>query len=191
MEDDDTSFGFGATRFGGGVRGEGQALEDPEEFSWPLDDYDPMEAMRYTKEYSVRAFAPMLAWVRERAENGDREQIIQYDEVMDELEKFSPKYNSEISLCVLDLLPELQRTGELPKLPESLVVVLYTLHLIHREGTRLLEVKKLDSVLEFTAEFDSYIDGKTVTSACKYRLQNYLSPKDMELEVVEHWPVRR
>jgi hypothetical protein len=109
--------------------------------------------------------------------------MVQYREVLDELDKFSPKYCCEIICCRNRLLPELAKNGTLPKLPESLVVVLHTLHLVHSEGTRLVSVKKESNNLVFEAEFDSRIGGKTVTDACKYELCNYLSPEKCRISV--------
>jgi hypothetical protein len=110
--------------------------------------------------------------------------MVQYREVLDELGKFSPKYRCEISFCRNVLLPELAKNDTLPELPESLIVVLYTLHLVHSEGTRLISVKKDSNNLSFEAEFDSRISGKIVTDACKYELHDYLSPAKCRLSVV-------
>lgn len=152
-------------------------------YTYSASDFvDPSEMRQCIAKYNADALNPMLAWIQERrASNG----MVQYQEVLDELDKFSPKYCCEIVFCRNTLLPELAKNGTLPKLPESLVAVLYTLHIVHSEGTRLVSVKKESNNLVFEAEFDSRIGGKIVTDACKYELRNYLSPAECRLFVVE------
>ncbi|MDR1255626.1 MAG: hypothetical protein LBJ94_01715 [Puniceicoccales bacterium] len=140
---------------------------------------DPAEVRKYSEEYNGKALKPMLTWVNKRVK--DKEKMVQYAEVIAELEKFSPKYCCEMVFAKNVLLPELK--DELPELPESLVVVLNTLHLVHQEGTQLVSVEKNGPNLSFTAEFKSWVDGKIVTDACSYKLRNYLSPEKTELEV--------
>jgi hypothetical protein len=83
--------------------------------------------------------------------------------------------------CKNVLLPKLK--DKLSNLPESLIVVLNTLHLVHPEGTRLVSIEKQGTDLSFIAEFDSTVDEEIVTDACKYKLHNYLLPDKTELEV--------
>jgi hypothetical protein len=83
------------------------------------------------------------------------------------------------------LLPELRKNNLLQSVPESLIVVLNTLHLVHPEGTRLIGVEKQSDDLIFEAEFDSRIDGKIVTDACEYKLHNYLSPERYSLDILK------
>lgn len=151
-------------------------------YSYSSSDFvDPSEMRQCIEKYNADALSPMLAWIQKRkASKGP----VQYREVLNELDKFSPKYCCEIVFCRNKLLPELAKNGTLPELPESLVAVLYTLHLVHSEGTRLVSVEKESNNLVFEAEFDSRIGGKIITDTCKYELRNYLSPAECRLSVV-------
>ncbi|MDR0693549.1 MAG: hypothetical protein LBF49_03210 [Puniceicoccales bacterium] len=140
---------------------------------------DPEEIEAYGEEYNGRALAPMLEWIEGFVKNP---RVVQYDEVTEKLESFSPKYNCEIGFCHDVLLPALEESGQLPKVPESLIVVLNTLHLIHPEGTRLVSVNKEGANLLFIDEFKSTVGEKIVPHAYSYRLRNYLSSKTVRLE---------
>jgi hypothetical protein len=144
------------------------------------DLVDPSEVKQLSERYNISALGPMLAWVQKRKASSE---MVQYREVIDELNKFSPKYCCEMVFSRNILLPELEKNGTLPDLPESMVAVLYTLHLVHSEGTRLIDVKMESNDLIFEAEFDSRIGGKIVTDACKYKLCHYLSPAECRLSV--------
>ncbi|MDR2432419.1 MAG: hypothetical protein LBD34_01575 [Puniceicoccales bacterium] len=144
-----------------------------------LNWIDPEEIETYEREYSNRALEPMLQWVEGFMK---KPRVVQYEEVTEKLESFSPKYNCEIGFCHDVLLPALEKSGQLPKVPESLIVVLNTLHLIHPEGTRLVSVDKEKENLLFVAEFKSTVAGEIVPHAYSYRLRNYLSSKTVRLE---------
>jgi hypothetical protein len=144
---------------------------------YQTDFPDPEEVREYQQGYNGRALAPLREWIAKRVADSDK--IVQYDEVIVELDKFSPKYCCDIDFCRGTLLPNLE--GELPNLPASLIAVLYTLHLVHSDGTRLISAEKDGKDILFEAEFDSRIDGKIVSNACKYILINYLSPMECDL----------
>ncbi|MDR0715236.1 MAG: hypothetical protein LBF25_00400 [Puniceicoccales bacterium] len=147
---------------------------------------DPEEVRQYSEKFNKEALKPMLDWVQKKTATPDK--IVQYEEVINELEKFSPKYCCEMVFCKNVLLHELEKAGVLPSLPPSLIVVLNTLHLVHSEGTRLVSVDKNGADVIFKAEFDSWVGGKIVTDTCKYRLHNYLFPEKYELTVLEITP---
>ncbi|MDR2779090.1 MAG: hypothetical protein LBB16_02270 [Puniceicoccales bacterium] len=146
-----------------------------------LDWVDPSVIEKCHKEYYERALGSMLQWVEGFVKNP---RIVQYEEVTEKLESFSPQYNCEIGFCHDVLLPALEKSGQLSKIPESLVVVLNTLHLIHPEGTRLVSVSKEKADLLFVAEFKSTVGDKIVPHAYSYRLRNYLSSKAVKLEPI-------
>jgi hypothetical protein len=146
-----------------------------------LEWTDSSEIEAYGKEYSGRALEPMLKWIEGFVKNP---RVVQYDEVTEKLESFSTKYNCEIGFCHDVLLPALEKSGQLPKVPASLIVVLNTLHLIHPEGTRLVSVDKEGANLLFIAEFKSTVSGEIVPHAYSYRLRNYLSSKTVRLEPI-------
>ncbi|MDR0595908.1 MAG: hypothetical protein LBF94_04445 [Puniceicoccales bacterium] len=157
------------------------------------DDYfvysdfpDPEEVRQYSEKFNKEALKPMVEWIRKRMATPDK--IVQYEEVINELEKFSPRYCCEMFFCKNVLLPALKKFGVLRSLPPSLIVVLNTLHLVHSEGTRLVSVDRDGADVIFMAEFDSWVGGKIVTDTCKYRLHNYLSPEKYELTVLEITP---
>jgi hypothetical protein len=133
----------------------------------------------YSKKYNDRAIVPMLKWIEGLIE---KPRVVQYKEVIKNLEKFSPKYGCENDFCVDLLLPELERSGKLSQLPESLIIVLHTLYLMHAGGTWLTSVEKEDQDLLFVAEFK--VEDDPVPFAYKYRLRNYLSLEDVALEPI-------
>ncbi|MDR1890639.1 MAG: hypothetical protein LBQ23_00430 [Puniceicoccales bacterium] len=163
-----------------------EAAELHEMFAYGLDEPDPSEVEAVSKEYNSRALAPMLKWAEGFIQNP---RVVQYEEVIEKLKGFSPKYNCEIGFCHDVLLPALEKSGQLPKVPVSLIIVLNTLHLVHFEGTRLVSVEKEGPNLFFVDEFKSTVDGKVVPHAYSYRLHNYLSSKDVQLEAIKPVPV--
>ncbi|MDR1173671.1 MAG: hypothetical protein LBK24_02665 [Puniceicoccales bacterium] len=142
---------------------------------------DPSEIEDYGKEYNDRALKPMLQWVEGLVQNP---KVVQYEEVTEKLESFSPRYNCEVGFCHDVLLPALEKLGQLPKVPESLIIVLNALHLMHPEGTRLVSVNKEGANLFFVDEFKSTVGGEIVPHAYSYRLHNYLSSETVRLEPV-------
>ncbi|MDR1413710.1 MAG: hypothetical protein LBI56_02100 [Puniceicoccales bacterium] len=142
---------------------------------------DPKERAKYSEEYNSRALAPMLAWVKKRARNS--KSLVQYQEVFDELKKFSPKYFCDLVFAKNVLL--LKIANSLPNLPKSLPVVLNTLHLMRPEGMSLVKVEEQASDLLFTVEFDFKNNGRIVTNSCFYKLHNYLHPTSTALEPLE------
>ncbi|MDR2776616.1 MAG: hypothetical protein LBB17_01030 [Puniceicoccales bacterium] len=163
-----------------------EAAEFDRRFVRGLPWIDPREIEDYGKKYNGRALGPMLQWI-EGLVKGPK--VVQYEEVTKKLESFSPKYNCEIGFCHDVLLPALEKSGQLPRVPESLIVVLNTLHLIHPEGTRLLSVDREGTNLLFVAEFKSTVGGKIVPHAYSYRLHDYLSSERVRLEPVAPVPL--
>ncbi|MDR1528527.1 MAG: hypothetical protein LBS22_03010 [Puniceicoccales bacterium] len=151
-----------------------------------LPQTDPREIRSYGEQYNSRALKPMLQWIEGFVEDP---RVVQYEEVTEKLDSFSPRYNCEVGFCHDVLLPALEKSGQLSKVPESLVIVLNTLHLIHPEGTRLLSVDKERADLLFVAEFKSTVEGKIVPHAYSYRLHNYLSSKAARLEAIAPVPL--
>ncbi|MDR1890581.1 MAG: hypothetical protein LBQ23_00140 [Puniceicoccales bacterium] len=133
----------------------------------------------HAKKYSDGAIVPVLKWVEGFVENP---RFVQYAEVAKKLRKLSPKYCSELTLCTKALFSELERSGKLSRLPESLIIVLNTLHLMHSGGTWLTSVEKEDQDLVFVAEFKDEDEGAPF--AHRYRLRNYLSSENVELEPI-------
>jgi hypothetical protein len=175
--------------YSGGVVARDATPEEAAEFDriyrHDLPWVDPSEVEDCGKQYNGRALGPMLQWIEGFVKNP---KIVQYEEVTEKLESFSPKYNCEIGFCHDVLLPALEKSGQLPKVPESLIVVLNTLHLIHPEGTRLISVDKEGADLLFVAEFKSTVGDKIVPHAYSYRLRDYLSSKRVRLEPIAPVP---
>ncbi|MDR0742695.1 MAG: hypothetical protein LBE98_04510 [Puniceicoccales bacterium] len=163
-----------------------EAAEFNEMYGRGLDWTDPSKIQDYGEKYNGRALEPMLKWIEGFVKNP---RVVQYEEVTKKLESFSPKYNCEIDFCHGVLLPALEESGQLSKVPESLIVVLNTLHLIHPEGTRLLSVEKEGADLLFVAEFKSTVGGKVVPHAYSYRLHDYLSSETVRLESIAPVPL--
>jgi hypothetical protein len=143
---------------------------------------DPDDVSRLSEQYNKNALEPMLAWIQKRTKSSD--EMVQYEEVIRELDKFSPKYCCEMVFCRNVLLPALEKNGTLGSVPISLVAILYTLDLVHSVGTRLVDIKRESNDLLLGAEFDSLIDDKIVSDTCDYRLVNYLSPARCSRSVI-------
>ncbi|MDR2629015.1 MAG: hypothetical protein LBC30_03450, partial [Puniceicoccales bacterium] len=77
-----------------------------------LDWIDPEEIEAYGEEYNSRTLEPMLQWIEGFVKEP---RVVQYEEVTEKLESFSPKYNCEIGFCHDVLLPALEKSGQLPR----------------------------------------------------------------------------
>ncbi|MDR0679651.1 MAG: hypothetical protein LBF42_01265 [Puniceicoccales bacterium] len=158
------------------------AEEAERKYGKPMCGLGPVPAISigrsHAKKYSDGAIVPVLKWVEGFVKNP---RFVQYAEVTKKLGKLSPKYCSELTLCTKALFSELERSGKLSQVPESLIIVLNTLHLMHPGGTWLTSVEKEGQDLVFVAEFKDY-EGDPF--AHKYRLRNYLSAEDVELESI-------
>jgi hypothetical protein len=159
------------------------AEEAERKYGKPMYGLGPIPAIptgrSHAKKYSDGAISPVLKWVEGFVENP---RFVQYAEVAKKLGKLSPKYCDELTLCTKALFSALERSGKLSKLPESLIIVLNTLHLMHSGGTWLTSVEKEDQDLVFVAEFKD--EDNDTPFAHKYRLRNYLSSEDVELESI-------
>lgn len=132
--------------------------------------------------YSGRALSPILTWIDGRIKDP---KAISYDEVICELEKFKPEYNSLEVFSTDVLLPKLKKSGKLASLPESLVAVLYTLDIVRSEnGTHVMIVKKeLKSIL-ITMRHNFDVCNGEITSERNFRIENYLDPERAERKFI-------
>lgn len=74
------------------------------------------------------------------------------------------------------ILPAIKLHERLSRLPESLIVVLSTLHLVREADTRLVEVTRESAHVKFAVGNGVRVAG--------YRLKNFLNLEQMSLEAL-------
>jgi hypothetical protein len=135
----------------------------------------PENIEQYAEDYDARALWPVLSWISGMAR--DPHHVFQYQEVLQELNKYSPRYGCALIFARFVLLPKLATFKPITDLPESLVVVLNTLHLVCTSHVTLLEVHYQSGPhLRFTVECESWSNGQSVKYLRTYLLQNYEDP---------------
>jgi hypothetical protein len=138
-----------------------------------IDESD--DSPTYADKYNARALEPMLKWIQSKVVS-NRQHFFQYDEVIEQLNLYSPRHGCAVVFARLVLLPAIKLHGQLSDVPESLVVVLSTLHLVRDIDTRLVDVKREGPHVVFVVA-----DGAGVIS---YRLRNYLNLDQIGLEAL-------
>jgi hypothetical protein len=132
---------------------------------------EPENIEQYANDYNSRALWPMIDWIRETARQPNH--FFQYQEVIKELSKYSPLYGCALIFARLVLLPVLANYYPISHLPESLIVVLNTLHLGTSRDISLFEVQKQGIDLGFTIQFNICVQGKKMKQIRSYLLRNY------------------
>jgi hypothetical protein len=142
---------------------------------------EPEDVENYATAYVARALRPMLEWIERSASVSDH--FFQYHEVISELNKYAPKHGCALVFVRLILLPTLASFRSLSEFPESLIVILNTLHLVTSEMISLVYVMSRGPDLVFRIQNEDGQDGRHVTQT--YALLNYLNPKGTWLVPVE------
>jgi hypothetical protein len=142
---------------------------------------EPEDVEDYASAYVARALRPMLEWIEQSVSVSDH--FFQYHEVISELNKYSPKHGCALVFVRLILLPTLASFRSLEELPESLVVVLNTLHLVTSDMISLVFVMRRGADLVFRVQNEDAPEGNRTIQT--YALLNYANPKETWLVPVE------
>jgi hypothetical protein len=129
----------------------------------------------YADKYNARALEPTLKWIQSKVVS-NRQYSFQYDEVIDQLNLYSPRHGCAVIFARLVLLPAIKLHGQLSDVPESLIVVLNTLHLVRDADTHLVDLRRDGPHVLFV------VAG--ATGVASYRLKNYLNLEQMWLEAL-------
>jgi hypothetical protein len=138
-----------------------------------VDESD--DSPTYADKYNARALEPMLKWIQSKVLS-NRQHFFQYDEVIEQLNAYSPRHGCGVIFARLVLLPAIKLHGKLSDVPESLIVVLSSLHLVRDADTRLVDVTRDGRHVIFVVA-----NGAGATS---YRLRNYLNLDQIGLEAL-------
>jgi hypothetical protein len=141
-----------------------------------LDEAD--NSQTYADKYNARALEPMLVWIQSTVLS-NRNRFFKYQEVIDQLNLYSPRHGCAIIFARMVLLPAVKLHAQISDLPESLIVILNTLHLVRGPETQLVEVSRDGPHLRFAVA-----DGTGAKDVCKYRLKNYRNLDQTWLEAV-------
>jgi hypothetical protein len=145
-----------------------------------VDESD--NSQTYADKYNARALEPMLEWIQSTVRS-NRNRFFKYQEVIDQLNLYSPRHGCAIIFARLVLLPAVKLHAQISDLPESLIVILNTLHLVRGPETRLVEVAKDGPNLRFAVA-----NGTGGKDVCKYRLKSYLNLDQTWLEAASPPP---